>query len=120
MKISRLLPESIIIIILFVFTLSSFGQSKINKEYKDCSPEEKAKIITDNLKPVLELSEMQYDEIYNIYLDRIRWKSVNENSGYANKSINRKKYNEFKMRVKKVLTKIQQEDLRLYCLSKKK
>ncbi|MCX6164899.1 MAG: hypothetical protein NTU73_08590 [Ignavibacteriae bacterium] len=120
MNISKLLLGTMVTIILFIFTMSSFGQSKNNKEYKDCTPEEKASIISDNLKPVLNLSDEQYTKIYNVYLDRIRWKSVNEVAGMQNKSLRRKKFEEFKYKLKTILSQEQQESFKKYCESKKK
>jgi|WetSurMetagenome_2_1015567.scaffolds.fasta_scaffold18320_3 hypothetical protein len=120
MNTSKVLLGFMVTLAFFIFAMSSFGQSKYNKEYKDCTPEEKASIITDNLKPVLKLSDEQYIKIYNIYLDRIRWKSVNEVTGMQNKSLRRKKLEEFKSGLKTILTKEQQESLKNYCESRKK
>jgi hypothetical protein len=120
MSTPKIFIGTIILIIFIIFTLSSFGQSKNNKEYKECTPEEKAQIVTDNLKPVLNLSDEQYVKIYNIYLDRIRWKSINEVAGTGdNKSIRRKKFEEFKSNLKNVLTAEQQAGMKQYCESRK-
>jgi hypothetical protein len=120
MKSTKLLLGTIATLAFFIFAMSGFGQSKY-KEYKDCKPEEKAKIIVENLTPVLNLDNEQYSRIYNLYLDRIRWKSVNEVAGVKNnKSINRKKYEEFKSNLKNVLTEKQQVNMKLYCESRKK
>ena len=120
MNTSKLLIGTIIFLAFFIFAMSSFGQSKNTKEYKDCTPEEKAKIISDNLKPVLNLSDEQYSKIYNIYLDRIRWKSVNEVAGMDdNKSLRRKKFEEFKLSLKNVLTSEQLASMKQYCESRK-
>jgi hypothetical protein len=121
MNTSKLLLGVMVTLAFFIFAMSSFGQSKYNnKVYKDCTPEEKASIISDNLKPVLKLNDEQYNKIYNIYLDRIRWKSVNEVAGMQNKSLRRKKLEEFRSGLKTVLTKEQQESFKKYCESRNK
>ena len=120
MNTTKLLLRTIMFLVFFVFAMSSFGQSKNNKDYKDCTPEEKAAVIADNLKPVLNLTDNQYTQIYNIYLDRIRWKSVNEVAGMDNnKSIRRKKFEEFKTGLKKILTVDQLDLMKSYCDSKR-
>lgn len=110
----------IIFLALSIFALSSFGQSNNGVDYKNYTPEKKARVISDNLKPVLNLSDKQYNEIYNIYLDRIRWKSVNNVDGIYDKSLKRKNYEMFKSKLNGVLTIDQLKDLKKYCNSKKK
>jgi hypothetical protein len=118
MNTSKLFICTIAFLFFIVFALNSFGQSKNNKDYRDCTPEEKAAIIADNLKPVLNLSDAQYNKIYIVYLDRIRWKSVNEVAGIVdNKSIRRKKFEEFKANLRNVLTEEQLESMKSYCES---
>jgi hypothetical protein len=120
MKASKLLLGTIVALAFFIFALSSFGQSKM-KEYKDCTPEEKAMIIVENLTPVLNLDNAQSEKLYNLYLDRIRWKSMNAVAGTENnKSLRRKKYEEFKTKLNDILTVEQIKSMKSYCDSKKK
>jgi hypothetical protein len=116
---SKKLTGTIIIFVFFLFAVSSFSQSKM-KEYKDCTPEEKAMIIVENLTPVLNLDDTQSENLYNLYLDRIKWKSINEVAGTDNnKSLNRKKYVEFKTKLNDILTAEQIKNMKSYCDSKK-
>ncbi len=99
-----------------ILAANSYSQND-TKQYK-YTAEEKAKLIVDDLKPVLNLSNDQYTQLYNLYVQRIKEIRTNK-TGTDDKSSSKIKSKEFNESVKAILSDQQWEDYKKYWKDKK-
>jgi len=101
---------------MLVLSANSYSQND-TKQYK-YTAEEKAKLIVDDLKPVLNLSNDQYTQLYNLYVQRINEVRSNK-GGTIDKDTRKTKSKEFNNAVKAILSDQQWEDYKKYWKDKK-
>lgn len=114
MKTLKLLTLTLFAVI--VLSANAYSQND-TKQYK-YTAEEKAKLIVDDLKTVLNLSNDQYTQLYNLYVQRINEIRTNR-GGTIDKDSKKQKSKEFNNSVKAILSDQQWEDYKKYWKDKK-
>lgn len=103
--------------LIFVYT-NSYSQNDGNAKL---TPEEKATKIVDELKPKLNLTEQQYSDLYNLYLERFKEIKTNRESGIKpDKETKKGKRQEFRDKIQKILTEEQYSQFKEFWKDKKK
>lgn len=109
------------VILLFgiIFTYSnSYSQNDGNVKL---TPEEKSAKIADELKPVLSLTDQQYNDLYNLYLERFKDIKSNREKGIKpDKETKKAKRVEFREKMQKILSDEQYNKFKEYWKDKKK
>ncbi len=114
MKTLKLLTLTLFAVI--VLSANAYSQND-TKQYK-YTAEEKAKLIVDDLKTVLNLSNDQYTQLYNLYVQRINEIRTNR-AGTIDKDSKKQKSKEFNNSVKAILSEQQWTDYKKYWKDKK-
>jgi hypothetical protein len=103
--------------ILFTYS-SSYSQ---NGDKVKLTPEEKSAKIVDELKPKLNLTDQQYSDMYNLYLERFKEIKSNRESGMKpDKETKKAKRQEFREKIQKILTDEQYNQFKEFWKDKKK
>ena len=109
----------VIILLGLIFSYTnSYSQNDGNAKL---TPEEKASKIVDELKPKLNLTDQQYSDLYNLYLERFKEIKSNRESGIKpDKDTKKAKRTEFREKVQKILTDEQYDKFKEFWKDKKK
>lgn len=103
--------------LIFAYT-NSYSQNDGNVKL---TPEEKATKIVNELKPKLNLTDQQYSDLYNLYLERFKEIKTNRESGIKpDKETKKVKRTEFREKVQKILTNEQYDGFKEFWKDKKK
>ncbi|MBN1633972.1 MAG: hypothetical protein JW917_07405 [Ignavibacteria bacterium] len=109
------------VILLFgiIFTYSnSYSQNDGNVKP---TPEEKSAKIVDELKPKLNLTDQQYNDLYNLYLERFKELKSNRESGIKpDKETKNAKRKDFREKIQKILSEEQYNQFKDFWKDKKK
>lgn len=109
----------VIIIFGIIFAYSNTYAQKDDKQ--KLTPEEKSAKIVDELKPVLNLTDQQYSDLYNLYLERFKEIKSNRESGIKpDKETKKAKRKEFRENLQKILTEEQHAKFKEFWKDKKK
>jgi ABC-type phosphate transport system substrate-binding protein len=109
------------VIILFGI-IFSYPNTYAQKDDKvKLTPEEKSAKIVDELKPVLSLTDQQYSDLYNLYLERFKEIKSNRESGIKpDKETKKAKRKDFREKIQKILSEEQYEKFKEFWKDKKR
>lgn len=109
------------VIILFGIILANSNSYAQKDDKVKLTPEEKSSKIVDELKPVLSLTDQQYNDLYNLYLGRFKEiKSNRENGIKPDKETKKAKRKDFREKMQNILTEEQQVKFKEFWKDKKK
>ena len=109
MKTAKLSVKMLIALIIMLFAFNGYAQDSKSKH----TPEERAKKMTDKIRPVLNLTEEQNSKMYELTLDQIKWKKEKKTSTIS-KTAKKVKREEFKAKEYSILTPEQMVKLKEY------